>query len=135
MEVVQESSTILSVTENGFGKRTELTEYRIQGRGGKGIISIRTGGRNGDCVGVLPIGSEGQLMIVAASGKIIRLSVADIKTIGRNTQGVKLIDLEGKDRVVALAPLAEKMDEPEPEEGADAQPDLFDDDGNGGGEE
>ncbi|MDH5526353.1 MAG: DNA gyrase subunit A [Nitrospirota bacterium] len=127
MEIVQESSSILSVTENGFGKRTGLTEYRVQGRGGKGIISIRTGGRNGDCVGVLPIGPDAQLMIVAASGKIIRLTVSDIKTIGRNTQGVKLIDLEGNDRVVALAPLAEKMDEPEDEDGS-VQPELFDGD-------
>ncbi len=116
MEVVQDDSTILSVTENGYGKRTVLTEYRTQGRGGKGIISIKTGDRNGDCVGVLPIGPDDQLMMVAASGKMIRLNVKDIKTIGRNTQGVKLIDLEGDDRVVALAQLAEKVEE-EPQEG------------------
>ncbi|MDH4229521.1 MAG: DNA gyrase subunit A [Nitrospirota bacterium] len=124
MVVVQDTSTILTVTENGFGKRTELTEYRVQGRGGKGIISIRTGGRNGDCVGVLQVDSDGQLMIVAASGKIIRMSVADIKTIGRNTQGVKLIGLEAGDRVVALAPLAEKMtDEAGNDAAADENPD------------
>jgi len=115
MEVVQDDSTILSVTENGYGKRTELSAYRVQGRGGKGIISIKTGDRNGDCVGVLQIGFDDQLMMVAASGKIIRLNVKDIKTIGRNTQGVKLIDIEGKDRVVALATLAEKVEE-EPQE-------------------
>jgi len=121
MEVVQDDSTILSVTENGYGKRTELSAYRVQGRGGKGIISIKTGDRNGDCVGVLQIGFDDQLMMVAASGKIIRLNVKDIKTIGRNTQGVKLIDIEGKDRVVALATLAEKIEE-------DPQEILFDGD-------
>ncbi len=111
MEVVQDDSTILSVTENGYGKRTNLSEYRTQGRGGKGIISIKTGERNGDCVGVLPIGPDDQLMMVAASGKIIRLNVKDIKTIGRNTQGVRLINLDGSDRVVALAQLAEKVED------------------------
>ena len=110
MEIVQDESTILSVTENGFGKRTLLSEYRVQLRGGKGIISIKTAGRNGDCIGVLQIGRDDQLMLVAASGKIIRIKVRDIKTIGRNTQGVKLIDLEGKDRVVSLATLAESVD-------------------------
>ncbi len=110
MEAVQDESTILSVTENGYGKRTELSAYRVQGRGGKGIISIKTGERNGDCVGVLQVGRDDQLMMVAASGKIIRMSMKDVKTIGRNTQGVKMIDLEGKDRVVALAQLAEKVE-------------------------
>jgi DNA gyrase subunit A len=109
MEVVQEDSTILSVTENGYGKRTDLSQFRIQGRGGKGIIAIKTGKRNGDCIGVLPIGRDDQVMMVAASGKIIRLNVEGIRTIGRNTQGVRLIHLEGKDRVVGLAPLAEKV--------------------------
>jgi len=109
MEVVQEDSTILSVTENGYGKRTDLGAFRIQGRGGKGIIAIKTGKRNGDCIGVLPIGRDDQVMMVAASGKIIRLNVEGIRTIGRNTQGVRLIHLDGKDRVVGLAPLAEKV--------------------------
>jgi DNA gyrase subunit A len=127
MEVVQDDSTILSVTENGYGKRTELDAYRVQGRGGKGIISIKTGDRNGDCVGVLQIGRDDQLMMVAASGKIIRINVKDIKTIGRNTQGVKLIDVEGKDRVVALAQLAEKVEEVEEVE-EDDQEELFDSD-------
>ncbi|MFQ5509189.1 MAG: DNA gyrase subunit A [Leptospirillia bacterium] len=117
MEVVHDDTSILSVTENGFGKRTVLTEYRTQGRGGKGIISIKTGERNGDCVGVMPIGHDDQLMMVAASGKIIRMNVKDIKTIGRNTQGVKLIDIEGDDRVVALAQLAEKVGDEGPEQG------------------
>jgi DNA gyrase subunit A len=121
MEVVQEDSTILSVTENGYGKRTELSEFRVQGRGGKGIIAIKTGKRNGDCVGVLPIGLDDQVMMVAATGKIIRLNVEDIRSIGRNTQGVRLIHLEGEDHVVGLAPLAEKVEADD-----DSQGELFD---------
>jgi DNA gyrase subunit A len=121
MEVVQEDSTILSVTENGYGKRTELSEFRVQGRGGKGIIAIKTGERNGDCVGVLPIGLDDQVMMVAATGKIIRLNVEDVRSIGRNTLGVRLIHLEGDDRVVGLAPLAEKVEAED-----DAQAELFD---------
>ncbi len=124
MEVVQEDSTILSVTENGYGKRTDLGEFRIQGRGGKGIIAIKTGKRNGDCIGVLPIGRDDQVMMVAASGKIIRLNVEGIRTIGRNTQGVRLIHLEGKDRVVGLAPLAEKVGPEEEDLFEEAEPEV-----------
>jgi DNA gyrase subunit A len=124
MEVVQEDSTILSVTENGYGKRTDLGEFRVQGRGGKGIIAIKTGSRNGECIGVLPIGRDDQVMMVAASGKIIRLNVEGIRTIGRNTQGVRLIHLEGKDRVVGLAPLAEKVGPEEEDLFEEAEPEA-----------
>jgi DNA gyrase subunit A len=137
MEVVQEDSTILSVTENGYGKRTDLAEFRVQGRGGKGIIAIKTGKRNGDCIGVLPIGHDDQVMMVAASGKIIRLNVEGIRTIGRNTQGVRLIHLEGGDRVVGLAPLAEKVEPGEQDlfEEAEIEEVEPDDDDTNGGEE
>jgi DNA gyrase subunit A len=120
MEVVQEDSSILSVTEKGYGKRTDLGQFRVQGRGGKGIIAIKTGARNGDCVGVLPIGLDDQVMLVAATGKIIRLKLEGLRAIGRNTQGVRLIHLEGKDRVVGVAPLAEKVEEDD-----DSQGELF----------
>jgi len=127
MEVVQEDSKILSVTENGYGKRTNLAEFRVQGRGGKGIIAIKTGTRNGDCIGVLPIGHDDQVMMVAASGKIIRLNVEGIRTIGRNTQGVRLIHLEEGDRVVGLAPLAEKVEPGEADLFEEAEPEVDDD--------
>jgi DNA gyrase subunit A len=107
MEVLDEGATILTVTENGYGKRTRTEEYRIQGRGGKGILTIKTSQRNGPVVYAYQITDQDQLMIIAEQGKIIRLRAADISVIGRNTQGVKLIDLEEGEKVVAVAKVIE----------------------------
>jgi DNA gyrase subunit A len=106
------SASLLTVTERGFGKRTPLKEYRTQSRGGKGIISIRTTDRNGQAVGFLQVAEDEELMLITAGGIILRLKLKDIREIGRNTQGVRLMELEPNDRVVAVARLAEKDDEP-----------------------
>lgn len=113
MEVVEDAAntTILTVTEHGYGKRTGLEEYRSQGRGGMGIISIKTTPRNGNAVAVLQVADEDELMLMTAEGKILRLKLSSIRTIGRNTQGVKLIDMGETDRVIGVAPLAEKGEE------------------------
>jgi DNA gyrase subunit A len=108
MEALQEGATILTVTENGYGKRTRTEEYRCQSRGGKGILTIKTTDRNGPVVYSYQVTDQDQLMIIGEHGKIIRLRVADISVIGRNTQGVKLIDLGDKEKVVSVAKL---MDE------------------------
>jgi DNA gyrase subunit A len=110
METITPDSTtaILTITECGYGKRTPVSEYRIQGRAGKGIISVKTTERNGLAVGFLQVRDEDQIMIMAAKGKILRCRVDDIREIGRNTQGVRLLELdEGDDRVVSVARLAE----------------------------
>jgi DNA gyrase subunit A len=107
MEVLDEGATILTVTENGYGKRTRTEEYRIQGRGGKGILTIKTTQRNGPVVYAYQVTDQDQLMIIAEQGKIIRLRAADISVIGRNTQGVKLIDLAEGEKVVAVAKVIE----------------------------
>jgi DNA gyrase subunit A len=107
MEVLQPVGTILSVTEQGFGKRTELEEYRLQTRGGVGIINIQTSERNGKVVGVVQVTDADQLMVITQQGKILRMASTDIRTIGRSTQGVRLIDVEGDDRVVSIAKLVE----------------------------
>ena len=114
MEVVRrrEGATLLTVTEHGFGKRTDLAEYRSQGRGGKGIITIQTTPRNGDVVAVMQVDPEDDVMIITAGGQIIRLQVANLRVIGRNTQGVRLIDLGSSDRLAAVAILREKDDPP-----------------------
>jgi DNA gyrase subunit A len=114
MEVVhrREGATLLTVTEHGFGKRTDLAEYRSQGRGGKGIITIQTTPRNGDVVAVMQVDPEDDVMIITAGGQIIRLQVANLRVIGRNTQGVRLIDLGSSDRLAAVAILREKDDAP-----------------------
>jgi len=122
METITPDSTtsILTVTEGGYGKRTPVGEYRIQGRGGKGIISVKTTERNGLAVGFLQVRDSDEIMLIAAQGKVLRCKVGDIREIGRNTQGVRILDLEGEeDRVVAVARLADsgEREEPSPDEG------------------
>jgi DNA gyrase subunit A len=120
LEVVDATGTILTVTENGFGKRTAIDEYRRQSRGGKGLINIKTTGRNGRVVGVKFIRGEEGVMLITGKGMIIRLNTADISTIGRNTQGVRLIQLEEGDQLVSVARLAEREEAEEPGGPADA---------------
>lgn len=100
--------TLLTVCENGYGKRTLLSDYRAQNRGGRGIIDIQTKDRNGPVVGVSAVTEDSQLMIITSSGKIIRIHAKDISVIGRNTRGVRLIDLEEGEKVKAVAPLREE---------------------------
>jgi len=113
MEVVRTGGTVLTVTQNGFGKRTELGEYRLQSRGGKGLINIKTSERNGPVVGVNFLRADEQVMLITEKGMIIRLNTADISTIGRNTQGVRLIQLEEGDHLVSVARLAEREEDEE----------------------
>ncbi|HWH79966.1 MAG TPA: DNA gyrase C-terminal beta-propeller domain-containing protein, partial [Candidatus Binatus sp.] len=101
------------VADGGFGKRTEMDEYRLQSRGGKGIITMKTTDKTGRVIGVQQVTEDDQLMLVTNAGKIIRLRIKDIRIIGRNTQGVRLIELEEGERVVSLARLAEKEEEEE----------------------
>jgi DNA gyrase subunit A len=111
MEVLEPGGTILSVTEQGYGKRTGLEEYRVQSRGGIGIINIQTSDRNGKVVGMAQVHDDDELMVITQQGKILRMASRDIRTIGRSTQGVRLIDIEGDDRTVSIARLAEKDEE------------------------
>jgi DNA gyrase subunit A len=113
MEMLNRGASILTVSENGYGKRTEMEEYRLQSRGGKGVITMKTTEKTGRVVGGQQVTDDDQLMLVTNNGKIIRLRMKDIRVIGRNTQGVRLIDLEEEERVVSLARLAEKEDEEE----------------------
>jgi DNA gyrase subunit A len=107
MEAIQEGATILTVTENGFGKRTKTEEYRRQSRGGKGILTIKTSQRNGPVVYSYQVSDTEEVIIITEHGKIIRLRVADISVIGRNTQGVKLINLGEGEKVVGVAKFME----------------------------
>jgi DNA gyrase subunit A len=111
MEVLRPGGTILTVTEQGYGKRTELDEYRVQSRGGIGIINIQTSDRNGKVVGIAQVTDDDEFMLITQQGKILRMASKSIRTIGRSTQGVRLIDIEGDDRAVSIARLAEKDEE------------------------
>ena len=114
MEVVREGGAMLTVTQTGYGKRTDLDEYRVQSRGGVGIINIQTSDRNGKVVGVSYVHGDDELLLISQQGKILRMVTSDIRAIGRATQGVRLIGMEEGDQVVSVARLAEK----EVEEGA-----------------
>jgi DNA gyrase subunit A len=111
MEVVQPGGTLLTVTERGYGKRTEIDEYRVQSRGGVGIINISTSERNGLVVGAACVKEGDELLLITQQGMIIRMPTNDVRAIGRATQGVKLIDVEAEDKVVSVARLVEKEDE------------------------
>lgn len=103
-------ASILTVTERGFGKRTVATEYRTQGRGGRGVISIKVTDKNGRAVSFHQVRESDEIMIMTAEGKILRTKVDALRDIGRNAQGVRLIDMEDPDRVVSVAKLAESAD-------------------------
>ena len=116
MEAVRPGSTVLTVTERGYGKRTEIEEYRLQSRGGLGVINIAASDRNGEVVGVCCVQENDELLLITQQGMILRMPANGIRAIGRGTQGVRLIDIEGDDKVVSVARLVEKDDEAEKDE-------------------
>lgn len=110
MDIVHEGATVLIVTENGYGKRTPIEEYRAQTRGGKGIKTLNVTQRNGAIVGLKVIRAEDDIMIITQAGVLIRLNVDTISTMGRYTQGVRLIRLDGEDQRVATVARVEKSE-------------------------
>jgi DNA gyrase subunit A len=111
MEAVKEGGTLLSVTEQGYGKRTEIEEYRVQSRGGVGIINIATSERNGAVAGIAYVQEGDELLVITQQGMILRMQANDVRAIGRATQGVRIIGLEEGDRVVSIAKLVEREEE------------------------
>ncbi|KPK34734.1 MAG: DNA gyrase subunit A [Nitrospira bacterium SG8_35_1] len=121
VEVLATNYSILAVTENGYGKRSSVDEYRLQRRGGKGVIAIKASQRNGKIIGAMQVVEDDEVMLIASSGKIIRINMQNVRVIGRNTQGVRLINLEPGEKVVAMDMVATDEEENgegvEPEEG------------------
>jgi len=113
MAVLETEGSILTAAERGIGKRTQVAEYRAQGRGGQGIINLKVTAKTGPVIDVRLVEAGDQVLLISQEGQIIRMSVDGIREIGRSTQGVKLIDLEGEDRLVALAKVVERDDEPD----------------------
>jgi DNA gyrase subunit A len=116
METITPDSTtaVLTITEGGYGKRTPVADYRIQGRGGKGIISVKTTERNGLAVGFVQVRENDEIMMMSSKGKILRCKVDKIREVGRNTQGVRVLEMEETDdRVVGVARLADTGDRDE----------------------
>jgi DNA gyrase subunit A len=111
MEVVRPGGTVLTVAQNGYGKRTPLDEYRLTARGGLGIIDIQTSDRNGKVVGIVYVTDDDELMLISQQGMLLRMKAGDIRPIGRATQGVRLIEMEEGDAVVSVAKLAEREED------------------------
>jgi DNA gyrase subunit A len=106
--VAEEKTAILTVTEKGLGKRSPIEDYPIQGRGGKGVISIKITEKRGKAVGLMQVRDEDEVVMITSSGKIIRTFAKEISLHGRNTQGVRLMDVEGEDKVVSIAKVVER---------------------------
>jgi DNA gyrase subunit A len=112
-----ENDMVLTVTERGFGKRTAVEEYRTQGRGGKGIINVKTTDKNGKVVAIMRVQEDFDVLVMTANGKLIRVRSQDIRAVGRATQGVRLINLDEDDKVTAatlVEPEAKSEEEPPP---------------------
>lgn len=117
LAVVVSDATLLVAGENGIGKRTDFGAYRLQSRGGKGIITMKTTDRTGTVVGALTVKDADEIMLITVAGQMVRTRVSDIREAGRNTQGVKLIDLEATDKLQGIAPVISE----EKEEGNGAE--------------
>jgi len=118
LSIVEEGATLLVASENGIGKRTTFEEYRQQSRGGKGIITMRTGEKTGGIIGALSVHEHDEIMLITVGGQMIRIAVDGIREAGRNTMGVKLVDTKGKDKLQAIAPVINEDQEEEGEEDA-----------------
>ena len=121
MGLVEEGKELLSITENGYGKRTVFDEYRQQNRGGMGIIAMRLNEKTGKMVGLKPVDDENDIMIISSDGTIIRMEASGITTIGRATQGVKVMRLRDNDKVVAFEAVEREDSEAGVEESTDTE--------------
>lgn len=123
LAVVEPGATLLVAGTNGIGKRTDFDAYRIQSRGGKGIITMKTTGKTGQVVGALTVHDPDEVMLITAGGQMVRIAVKDVRETGRNAQGVKLIDLDESDVLQAIAPVISEVSEDELPEASAAPPD------------
>ena len=117
--IIVDEGSVLMATENGYGKRTLVSDYPTHGRGGQGVISIQGSGRNGDVVGAVLVQDEDEIMLISNAGTLVRTRVNEISTMGRNTQGVRLINLHGDERLVGVERVVEVQDEEDSGNGAE----------------
>jgi DNA gyrase subunit A len=114
--IVVPDATLLVAGENGIGKRTDFGEYRVQSRGGKGIITMKTGDKTGGVVGALTVRDADEIMLITIGGQMVRIPVQGIREAGRNTMGVKLVNLDPGDKLQGIAPVISEREEAEAEE-------------------
>jgi DNA gyrase subunit A len=111
MEVVRPEQTVLTVTGQGFGKRTAFKEYRLQSRGGKGIINIKVTKKNGEAIGLKSVSDKDEIMLMTEKGMVVRSPIKDIRTTGRSTQGVRLMRLDSGDSMASVAKIVPEEEE------------------------
>jgi DNA gyrase subunit A len=111
MELIQTGVEILTITERGYGKRSEAEEYRVQSRGGKGILAMKLTEKTGNIVQIKQVNDKEDLVIITDKGQVIRTKIAGISLLGRNTQGVRLINVKPDEKVVAVEKMAESEEE------------------------
>ena len=109
--IVDPYAMLLVAGENGIGKRTPFDDYRRQSRGGKGIITMKTGEKTGEVVGALTVTDKDELMLITTKGQMVRTRVKEIRVVGRNTMGVKLMDLRNGEKLQAIAPVVSQAEE------------------------
>ena len=126
LSIVEEGATLLVASENGIGKRTTFEEYRQQSRGGKGIITMRTGEKTGGIIGAISVHEHDEIMLITVGGQMIRIAADGIREAGRNTMGVKLVDTKGKDKLQAIAPVINEDQEEDGEEDTGSGEDAAD---------
>jgi len=105
--IIADDGCVLTATENGYGKRTEVEQYPVHGRGGQGVISIQSNQRNGPVVGAVQVQAEDEIMLITNAGTLVRTRVAEVPVLGRNTQGVKLINLSEGEKLVGIERVVE----------------------------
>jgi len=120
--LVNNDCTLLVAGENGVGKRTPFEDYRLQGRGGKGIITMKVGDKTGEVAGALAVRESDELMLITTKGKMVRTRVRQIRETGRNAMGVKLIDLKAGSKLQAIAPVAGSDSDTADEDGVELLP-------------
>jgi len=116
LAVIESSARLLVAGENGIGKRTSFEEYRVQSRGGKGIITMKTGDKTGGVVGALTVRENDEIMLITSGGQMVRTFTKHIREAGRNTMGVKLVNLDPGDKLQAIAPVISEGAAESPEE-------------------
>ena len=115
-QIIPTGGCVLTATANGYGKRTNMDEFRLQGRGGQGVIAMQTGARNGELVSAIQVNEDDEMMLITDAGTLVRTRVAEVSVLGRNTQGVKLISLTEGEKLVAVEPIVDVEEEPQSDE-------------------
>ncbi len=125
--IIGDDGDVMTVTENGFGKRTAISQFPVKGRGGMGVISIKTSNRNGAQVGAVRVDEDDEIMLITDGGTLVRTRVADVSQMGRDTQGVTMIRLSKNEKLIGIERV-DALDDDDADDGDDVADDVGDGD-------